>query len=724
VKYPLFLMEWGRASDAIGRGDLREAARHAREKIDPLEKEIERLLEEDRGLEESVFREAQRRKFFSIPTLRIFPFLSTLISGADTVWEKYDTLILITRAQGIFLEGVEKMSAYLWREDTASLGDFQAAMKEASLNWSQIRSEAPELEEQIKAIQEKQDEFIRKVSGVMELLRAGKRAQLVRYEETVVDPLDGELNRLSGMINGEYLDKIRKAEGRMEAVTQTIVPFAHRLFLISGLLLSFSLGVVFLIGRRVIRPIREMEAATRKIASGDLSIKISQGRSDELGLLASSFNTMVDRLRETLSREEEARGQIIRQILHLSTLQEMVMTLVSDLDLSTTLQRVMEKGRLLTGAEGACIVLYDSVKGEFGENYAQGLSDRCVQSMSIAKGGVAERSLSQNRIIRASDQPDADQPIDPLYREEGILSVLVIPMMIGKKPLGVLHFFNKKGLSFSRETIDQATSLSRFAAAAIHNALVNSSLAEANDQSVKMADELKRKNGELEAFVYTVSHDLKTPLVSLHGLTGMLLKKYADRLDEEGRHYLTRLVANTRQLESLISDLLELSRVGRVTRPPEEVDIDHLLSLLIDSCQEEIKKRGVRVILHAPFPKGQGDRVFLQQIFQNLFTNALKFLDASGEPRIEIGWKEENDSYQFFVKDNGIGIDPKYHEKIFGIFQRLQEIEAEGTGVGLTIIKKIIDQVGEKLDVSSRKGEGAAFTFTWRKAPVAQGSPV
>jgi signal transduction histidine kinase len=225
-------------------------------------------------------------------------------------------------------------------------------------------------------------------------------------------------------------------------------------------------------------------------------------------------------------------------------------------------------------------------------------------------------------------------------------------------------------------------------------------------------EQLKDSNRELESFVYTVSHDLKSPVVSLHGMASILLEDYSDKLDDQGKHYLQRVAANATFMEQLIADLLTLSRTVRRAQKPERLNADALVGELVDQCQETIRQRGVVIKIHSPLPEVVFDATHFRQIFLNLLTNAIKFLGDQSAPMIEIGGRSEDGFFvEYYFKDNGIGIDPRYHDLVFGIFQRLKEVEVEGTGVGLAIVKKIIDSVQGKIWIESERGKGTAFFF-------------
>ncbi|MCP4651236.1 MAG: GHKL domain-containing protein, partial [PVC group bacterium] len=187
---------------------------------------------------------------------------------------------------------------------------------------------------------------------------------------------------------------------------------------------------------------------------------------------------------------------------------------------------------------------------------------------------------------------------------------------------------------------------------------------------------------------------------------------YSDRLDEEGQRYLTRIQANSYRMQELIEDLLELSRIDRQKNPVEEVDTEQLISEVKIRLEYAIKQKNTDIIIRGRLPKIFCDRIRLTEVFVNLISNAVKFMDKDN-PAIEIGCSKKEKFNEFYVKDNGPGIDERYFNKIFVVFQRLGKREdVEGTGAGLSIVKKIVEMHGGEVRVESKVGEGATFYFT------------
>jgi PAS domain S-box-containing protein len=240
----------------------------------------------------------------------------------------------------------------------------------------------------------------------------------------------------------------------------------------------------------------------------------------------------------------------------------------------------------------------------------------------------------------------------------------------------------------------------------------DSRLKELNENLQKHAQELAISNAELEQFAYVASHDLQEPLRMVTSFLTMLEKKYNAVLDSKGRQYIHFAVDGAKRMRQIILDLLEFSRVGRAGDDPEEVNLNKLLNDILPLYRKQIEERKA-IITTAALPTIQTYKVPIRQVFQNLISNALKYVKPDVCPMISIQFKEEPTQYEFLVKDNGIGIDPEYFDKIFIIFQRLHnKDEYSGTGMGLAVTKKIIENLGGKIWLRSEEGKGSSFYFT------------
>lgn len=223
---------------------------------------------------------------------------------------------------------------------------------------------------------------------------------------------------------------------------------------------------------------------------------------------------------------------------------------------------------------------------------------------------------------------------------------------------------------------------------------------------------LREKIREMDDFVHVVSHDLKEPLRGIEAFAGFLAEDYAHLLDDEGRRYVQFLKSSAVRMKDLIHDLLTLASISRKAPAQQKVDLNRILGNVEQDLSYTIEQKKVRISRKHPLPTVVCDPTRMGELFKNLLSNAVKF-NMSSVPEIEIDLKEEKGFYLFSVKDNGIGIDPRYQAQIFGLFERLHpQEEFEGTGAGLAICKKIIEDCGGKLWVESALGKGSTFFFT------------
>ena len=232
-----------------------------------------------------------------------------------------------------------------------------------------------------------------------------------------------------------------------------------------------------------------------------------------------------------------------------------------------------------------------------------------------------------------------------------------------------------------------------------------------------MEKKLASKNKELEDYTYTVSHDLKAPLVTIQGFSDLLAANYNDKLDDKGRHYIDRINQGSEKLNVLISDLLELSRAGRKLKPFEWHDFNEILKGSLESLQGKIDQANAKILHPDDFPSVLGDDMRISQVLNNLISNAVNYMGAQKNPEIHIGWEDRGNCHAFWVRDNGAGIREEDIGRIFNIFERASE-SAKGTGIGLSIVKKIVETHGGEITVKSEYGRGSKFIFTIPKMGV------
>lgn len=236
----------------------------------------------------------------------------------------------------------------------------------------------------------------------------------------------------------------------------------------------------------------------------------------------------------------------------------------------------------------------------------------------------------------------------------------------------------------------------------------------AEQKQARLMNDLKATNEELINFSYVVSHDLKAPLRGIASLANWLIEDYGSKLDEEGNKHLQMLIGRVRRMDALIDGILEYSRVGRLHEKETEIDIATLVQRTIELL--DIPQH-ITVAIETPLPRLVAEQTRIQQIFQNLIGNAVKYMDKP-EGKIRIGAREQGREWNFYVCDNGPGIEERNFDKIFQLFQTLAPRDrVESTGVGLAIVKKIVEMYGGRIRVESERGQGSCFRFTLPKHP-------
>jgi two-component system sensor histidine kinase/response regulator len=228
--------------------------------------------------------------------------------------------------------------------------------------------------------------------------------------------------------------------------------------------------------------------------------------------------------------------------------------------------------------------------------------------------------------------------------------------------------------------------------------------------------QLSAANTELEAFAYSVSHDLRAPLRAVHSFSQILNQRYQDSLNAQGREYLGYVVQASEQMGRLIDDLLQYSRLGRRAVPKSQVDCQQVLAQVLEQLADPIGGSQADIQVPSPLPLVQGDETLLNQILLNLLDNALKYQPPGQQPSISITWEQEADHFTLRVQDNGIGIPPEHQEKIFNVFHRLHsEEQYPGTGIGLALVKKAVELLDGQFGVQSHPEQGSTF---WVRLPA------
>ena len=334
---------------------------------------------------------------------------------------------------------------------------------------------------------------------------------------------------------------------------------------------------------------------------------------------------------------------------------------------------------------------------------------------------IAERALRSGKSEAHFEIPDemivkaarSEEHLS-ILRSLGFKSSLTVPICSSHRQLGVITLvMSESDRRFTPETVLLVEDLARRAALFIENALLFRKIREMNVQletRVKeRTAELESSNKELEAFSYSVSHDLRAPLRHLSGFVQLLSERSATLLDENGRHYLDVIASASRKMGVLIDDLLSFSRMGRSDLRMVNVDLSETVKAVATQLTASNDGRLISWVI-GPLPTVRADPSMIELVFENLLSNAVKFTRLKEVTRIEVGARSESERHVLYVRDNGTGFNMRYADKLFKVFQRLHsQEEFEGTGIGLANVQRIIQRHGGGVWAESAEGEGATF---------------
>jgi PAS domain S-box-containing protein len=319
-------------------------------------------------------------------------------------------------------------------------------------------------------------------------------------------------------------------------------------------------------------------------------------------------------------------------------------------------------------------------------------------------------TLEQGKPVVVDDL--LSRPLSPIMKalqEEGVRSYINVPLISKGEFIGTVNLASDKPGDFSNEDVEIAREIANSLAIAIQQARLHEQV---QRHAVELEQRVAERTAELEAFSYSVSHDLRSPLRAIDGFSRILQEDHAGMLDAECNRLLSIIRSNTLNMAQLIDDLLAFSRIGRKELQRIEVDMTELAKTVWEELKAATPGRKLHVKI-MPLPVAHGDRAMLRQVFVNLLANAIKFTRPRETAMIEVGAGVEGNQNVYYVKDNGVGFAMQYVHKLFGVFQRLHGAEEfEGTGVGLAIVQRIIQRHCGRVWAKGQVDEGAAIYFT------------
>ncbi len=454
-----------------------------------------------------------------------------------------------------------------------------------------------------------------------------------------------------------------------------------------------SVLFLFTVQRTVLTPTRELIRATERVTEGHFDTVVELKVHNELGTLARSFNLMVARLRVNRSEITEKTAALERLNREITTLN---MTLEQKVEERTKALAESERflQRIIYGSP-VSIAIFDR----------EGVCSDCNEAF-LRLVGASDKDAVVGSTRLSSSSSLSDEALEIAFR--GALageSRRTDP--VRHAPPGGEHWFVHNFFP----TFDLEGKL--------HGIILFSE--DVTEQKLAR-DRVLAKNKELESFVYTVSHDLKSPLFSVSGMVQILEREVGDAPNPTLRKLIGRIVANLGHMEQMINDLLELSRVGIAGAEFAPLDLGLLVRTVVLEERARCGPEGAEVEIEE-MPELVADERQIEQLFSNLIGNAFKYRDQSRPLAVKISCIDDDDGYHFSVEDNGVGLDPAIRDQIFDVFFRIAPADVEGTGVGLAIAKKVVENHGGRIWVDSEPGKGAAFHFTLLKSPDRGGDP-
>ena len=297
---------------------------------------------------------------------------------------------------------------------------------------------------------------------------------------------------------------------------------------------------------------------------------------------------------------------------------------------------------------------------------------------------------------------------------KGYHSLLTVPLRVERNSIGDLHWFAAPVDAFDTQKQEVFREVAAQLAIAIQQSRLRSQLqkyaAELEQRVVERTVRLQAANDELEAFSYTVAHDLRAPLRGIEGYASALMEDYGEQLDEVAQDYIHQVIASIHRMNTLVQDLLAYSHLSREELELVPVSLTHVVAEAQAQLESTLKEQKAEITVAEPLPKVMGHYSTLVQAVANLLSNAAKFTAAESKPQICLWAEEKKNQVRLWVEDNGIGIEPQYQQQIFGVFERLHARDAyPGTGIGLAIVRKGVERLGGRSGVESTFGKGSRF---------------
>jgi len=429
----------------------------------------------------------------------------------------------------------------------------------------------------------------------------------------------------------------------------------------------------------------------------------------------------IHKLNEELEqRIVERTAQVERRNRELLALDQISRATAASLDLEKTLDSAVEATVKALDVEVGGIYLLEPDGEMLRLRAHRGISEETAKNLEWVKlgEGMSGRAAVEKKPLVLDLQDYPSERLAPYIAQENLRFSVSVPLLSGGQAVGAINLSTRRVRAFPPEEMALLTAIGQQLGSAVQNARlyegVQRELAERQRTEQHLREstaQLEAANQELEAFSYSVSHDLRAPLRAIDGFSRIVLDEHAPALAPEAQRYLHLVQDNTQQMGRLVDDLLAFSRLSRQPMAKQPVDPADLVHAALQDLHAEQAGRQIDLVIR-DLPTCQADPGLLKQVWVNLLSNALKFTRRRERAVIEVGAYEEDTHPVYYVKDNGVGFDIRYVGKLFGVFQRLHRSEEyEGTGVGLAIVQRIIHRHGGRVWAEAKVDQGATFSF-------------
>jgi len=499
---------------------------------------------------------------------------------------------------------------------------------------------------------------------------------------------------------------------------QALAPVRDLLFrlgwlLVLGLVVAVIAGTI--LARRMIVPIRALQAGASRLGAGEFSHRIEVRTDDELEALADQFNRMAEQLQESYSRleqkVEERTRDLAQSVRELKALEEVGRAVASSLDVKAVLSTIVTRAVELAQADGGAIYSYDPVLGTFRLDEAHGLDQGLVgaiRAMRVEAGWsrLGEAAAKREPVLVPDLAEMQASPLRDITLAAGFNSALLVPLVGAEGTIGALVVQRKAKGAFPANTVGLMQTFAHQSVIAMHNAQLFHEVEE-KGQQLALANEHKSQ------FFANMSHELRTPLNAVLGYTELIVDGLYGTIPDKAKEVLDRVQINGKHLLGLINDVLDLSKIeaGQLKLSLEDYSMKSIVDSVVATTGSLAHSKGLamRTAVADGLPMGHGDERRLTQVLLNLVGNAIKFTDT-GE--VEIRAKAINGTFDVAVRDTGPGIAPQDQIRIFEDFQQVDNTSTRykgGTGLGLAIARRFVEMHGGTLSVESAVGTGSTF---------------